>query len=291
MNRALVTGGAGFIGSTLAKILVEQGYEVTVWDNLSTGKKSNVPKGAKFKKIDVTKDDLPPLEVDHVFHLAAPISVQESLENKEKYIQGCYYGTLRMMRWAESNGVKTFQMASTAAVYGEPESIPTPENARLSPMSPYAEGKMMAEKVLFSYQDRITCTALRLFNVYGEGQNATGSYAPAVARFMDQVAKGDPITVTGDGTQTRDYIYVQDVCRAFIAASKREGAYLVANVATGNETSVIDIAKSFGGHPIKHIEKRKEPQRSCANISKIKDALGWTPSISILDWIASKQAL
>jgi UDP-glucose 4-epimerase len=288
-KRALVTGGAGFIGSTLAKLLIEEGYDVTIWDDLSTGKKSNVPKGAAFKKIDIVESELPDFEVDHVFHLAAPISVQESLEDPQKYLKGCYQGTLRMMRWAEKNGIQTFQMASTAAVYGEPEEIPTTEGAKTAPMSPYAEGKLKAEKVLVSFQDKMTCTALRLFNVFGEGQNSTGSYAPAVARFMDQVKRGNPITVTGDGTQTRDYIYVGDVCRAFLAASKREGGFLVANVATGSETTVIDIAKAFEGHPIEFIEKRKEPMRSCADISKIKGALGWEPSTNILWWIASKR--
>lgn len=288
-KRALVTGGAGFIGSTLSKMLIEKGYDVTVWDNLSTGKKSNLPKEVTFQKIDIVESDFPCIDVDHVFHLAAPISVQESLEDPLKYMKGCYYGTLRLMRWAEVNGIKTFQMASTAAVYGEPEEIPTTEGAKTAPMSPYAEGKLKAEKVLLSFQDKMTCTALRLFNVFGEGQNSTGSYAPAVARFMDQVKRQNPITVTGDGTQTRDYIYVGDVCRAFLAAAEREGQFLVANVATGNETNVIDIAKAFEGHPIEFIEKRKEPQRSCADISKIKGALGWEPSVNILDWIASKK--
>jgi len=154
-------------------------------------------------------------------------------------------------------------------------------------MSPYAVWKLKSEHLMSAYQNNfgMNCTALRLFNVYGEGQPSSGSYAPAVALFLKQFEAFEPITVTGDGLQTRDYIYVKDVARAFVtAAEKPSPVFRVMNVGTGEELTILEIAEAFGGE-IKHIPARKEPRRSCANTNKIKKELGWSSSETVLSFI------
>lgn len=287
MVKVIVTGGAGFIGHHLVNLLIEKAYNVEVWDNLSTGKRDRINPLATFRQLDLTYDVLPDVKADIVFHLAAPTSVQESLENPYKYEQGCYMTTKRLADWAVKQGVLSMVLASTAAVYGEPKKVPVDEFTSLNPMSPYAEWKLAAEQLLAGYQNqfKIHCTALRLFNVYGEQQPSSGSYAPAVALFLKQFEAFEPITVTGDGLQTRDYVYVGDVVRAFEMAGRKLGDdFRVMNVGTGEELSILEIAESFGGE-IKHVEARKEPRRSCANVDRIS-ILGWKPTTSILKWIA-----
>lgn len=289
MARAIVTGGAGFIGHHLVNLLLEQGHEVEVWDNLSTGKLENLPSDSrcKFRKLDLTIDTLPDASADWVFHLAAPVSVQESLENPYKYEQGCFMATKRVLEWSIEHGVTDFTLASTAAVYGDREDAPFEEDSELKPMSPYATWKLNAEHLLKQYNERfgMRTTALRFFNVFGEGQHDSGSYAPAVALFLKQFEAFQPITVTGDGQQTRDYIYVKDICKALYSTIKHPwGSFRVMNAGTGEETSIIEIARAFGGE-YKFIAPRVEPKRSCASINSIQRDLGWQPSKSILSWI------
>jgi len=285
--KAIVTGGAGFIGHHLVNLLIEQGHEVEVWDNLSTGKKSRIHENALFRKIDITVDEMPATWADTVFHLAAPTSVQESLENPYKYEQGCYMSTKRMLDWGLANGVQNFILASTAAIYGEPVNIPVSESSEINPMSPYAEQKRNSEVLMAAYQRnfKIKCTALRLFNVYGEGQPDSGSYAPAIALFLKQFEAFQPITVTGTGEQTRDYVYVKDVVNAFLLASEHPAEdFRIMNVGNGEELTILEIAEAFGGE-IKFIEARKEPMRSCSDASRIKKELNWTPTETVLSFI------
>ena len=284
MAKALITGGAGFIGSNLVKFLLKEGHEVEVWDDLSTGKLERLSKEVKFKRLDLIRDVLPDIEVDWVFHLAAPVSVQESLENPSKYMYGCFGTTYRMLDWSRRNSAKSFTLASTAAVYGETDQIPVKETDDLNPISPYAEWKLKAEECLKMYESYFTCTALRFFNVYGNGQISTGSYAPAVARFLDQYRSGQTITVTGSGLQTRDYVHVNDICSALYESGKRSGTYLRMNVGSGKEIAIIDIAKAFR-KDITFIEKRREPMRSGADITLIKGKLAWSPKENIFEWI------
>lgn len=288
MARVVVTGGAGFIGHHLVNLLINEGHEVHVWDNLSTGKLENIPDSATFTKLDLTIDTLPTdLKADWVFHLAAPVSVQESLENPYKYEQGCFMATKRVLDWSVAHGVTDFTLASTAAVYGDREDAPFTEDSELKPMSPYATWKLNAEHLIKQYNQRfgMRTTALRFFNVFGEGQHDSGSYAPAVALFLKQFEAFQPITVTGDGQQTRDYIYVKDICKALYSTMKNPwGTTRVMNVGTGEETSIIEIARAFGGE-YTFIAPRVEPKRSCASISTIQKELRWQPSKSILAWI------
>jgi len=284
MAKALVTGGAGFIGSNLVNFLLKEGHEVEVWDDLSTGKLERLSKEVEFKRLDLTRDVLPDIEVDWVFHLAAPVSVQESLENPSKYMYGCFGTTYRMLDWSRRNNAKSFTLASTAAVYGETDQVPVKETDELNPISPYAEWKLKAEDCLSMYKSYFTCTALRFFNVYGNGQSNTGSYAPAVARFLDQYRSGQTITVTGSGLQTRDYVHVNDICSALYESGKRIGPFLIMNVGSGKEIAILDIANAFETN-ITFIDKRKEPMRSGADITLIKSKLAWRPKENIFEWI------
>lgn len=289
MAKVIVTGGAGFIGHHLVNLLLSEGHEIEVWDNLSTGSLDNLPNHPKvtFRELDLTIDTLPEVAADWIFHLAAPVSVQESLENPYKYEQGCFMATKRVLDWALKTGVTDITFASTAAVYGDREDVPFLEDSVMRPMSPYAEWKLNSEHVIKNFSERhgIRGTALRFFNVFGEGQHDSGSYAPAVALFLKQFEAFQPITVTGTGKQTRDYIYVKDICSALLKTMLHPAReFRVMNVGTGAETSVLDIAETFAGE-IKFIPARKEPMRSLADNEMIKLNLNWAPSKNILQWI------
>jgi UDP-glucose 4-epimerase len=287
--RAVVTGGAGFIGSHLVKKLLSNGYYVTVLDDFSTGDMDNLEPhpNLMIEVRDITVDELPAIQFDTLFHLAAPVSVPESLEDPMKYWTGICVGSRRVIDWAYEMGAKTVVAASTAAVYGDSIDVPLKESSQPQPMSPYAEFKLEMEYMLASYnRPEFKCSALRFFNVFGEGQRSTGGYRSAVPIFLEQYQSFKPITVTGDGSQTRDWIYVGDIVNALIEQSNSEyqSDMPVYNVGSGAETQVIEVAEALGGEII-HIEKRDEPHRSCADISLITNQLKWRPETNLLSWI------
>jgi len=288
--KILVTGGCGFIGHHLVNHLISLGHDVEVWDNLSTGKAERISDEVNLVKIDIEKDELPDNHFDYVFHLASPTSVQESIEKPEKYESGCFDMTKKVFEWSLKHNVKGFTFSSTSAVYGDSQSIPLSEQEDTNPMSPYAKYKLYSEQFLKHNSFRMNgpISVMRFFNVFGEEQPSTGSYAPAVARFINQVENKTPITVTGDGLQTRDYIYVKDIVGALVLTiNNPEYKYEIFNVGSGIEYVILDIAKYFK-YEIQHIEKRDEPRRSCSNINKIKDILGWEPKMTIYNWLNKK---
>jgi UDP-glucose 4-epimerase len=287
--RAVVTGGAGFIGSHLVKELLSNGYYVTVLDDFSTGDMDNLEPhpNLMIEVRDITVDELPTIQFDTLFHLAAPVSVPESLEDPMKYWTGICIGSRRVIEWAYEMGAKTVVAASTAAVYGDSIDVPLKESSQPQPMSPYAEFKLEMEYMLAGYnRPEFKCSALRFFNVFGEGQRATGGYRSAVPIFLEQYQSFKPITVTGDGSQTRDWIYVGDIVNAVIEQSRSgyQSDMPVYNVGSGFETQVIEVAEALGGEII-HIAKRDEPHRSCADISLITNKLKWKPETNLLSWI------
>jgi UDP-glucose 4-epimerase len=286
----LVTGGCGFIGHHLVKQLVSLGHQVVVWDNLSTGKKERLPDGVELNVIDILCDELPNGIYDAVFHLASPTSVPESILHPIKYENGCLDMTRIVFEWSVTNNIKYFTFSSTSAIYGESQDIPLSEEMGESPISPYAKYKSLSEKYLNVFSENLDCqiSVMRFFNVFGEEQPSEGSYAPAIAKFISQLNSGNPITVTGDGLQTRDYVYVVDVVNALVLTlENKKYRYNIFNVGSGIESRILDIAKQINGE-IVFIEERKEPKRSCADITKIKEVLGWEPTTTIFKWIESK---
>ena len=287
--KALVTGGAGFIGHHLVKRLLADGHEVTVIDNLSTGLFENIADlDCRFVEAYIESVNYDALTIEHdvLFHLAAPVSVEESLRDPGKYYSEIALASNSLIEWSINQGCKTIVIASTAAVYGASEDIPFGEDSPLKPMSPYAKAKLMTEHVLEDHLQvsEINGTALRFFNVYGEGQRDEGGYLSAVPIFLNQYESFKPITVTGDGQQTRDWVYVGDVVEACILAAEKAEGFNVYNVGSGQETSVMDLAEAFGGE-ITHITERNEPKCSQANITNIVRDLEWTPKTNLLSWI------
>jgi len=290
-RKAVVTGGAGFIGSYLVKELLNNGWSVTVLDNFSTGSMDNLEPHPNLiiEAIDINTGKLPTHKFDTLFHLAAPISVPESIELPMKYWTGICVASRRVMSWAYEMGATSMVAASTAAIYGDSEQVPLKESDTPNPMSPYAEFKLEMEHMMMSYnKPQFKCSALRFFNVFGEGQRSTGGYRSAVPIFLQQYESYQPITVTGDGSQTRDWIYVKDVVAAIIMSSQAEfkTKMPIYNVGSGAETQVIEVAEAFGGE-IVHLEKREEPMRSVADIRKITKELNWKPETNLLSWIKS----
>jgi nucleoside-diphosphate-sugar epimerase len=297
----VITGGAGFIGHHAVWRALERGWQVTVLDNFYTGKlenitlpSGNIPGGLRVYECDIAGGPLPDIKnIDYLLHLAAPVSVQESLEDWEKYWRGIVEGSRRIFKWAHERGCQSIVAASTAAVYGNSEEWPFKETTTPDPMSPYAEYKLDMEGLLEEFHKTNTqAAALRFFNVFGEGQPDDVGYVSAIPIFKKQFESYQPITVTGDGKQTRDFVYVGDVVEAcFAALTRPDGGFEampIWNVASGEETSILDIAEQFGGE-IVHIDPRDEPKRSVADISLITQVLDWRPSMSVLQWIKEQR--
>lgn len=286
MKKIIVTGGAGFIGSRLVERLVEEGNDVTVIDNFSTGSLENLTGiNCKIIKTNIV-DPLPEIEHDVLFHLAAPVSVAESLQDPDKYHNEIGDGTANVVYWSIAHGATSVVIASTAAVYGETQDLPLGEERSLAPISPYAEAKLMSENVLEDLVSDFSVdgAALRFFNVFGEGQRDEGGYLSVIPIFRKQWEQNKPLTIRGDGNQTRDFIWVEDVVDAIIKAHLFNKGFNVYNVGSGEETTVNQIAESFGGE-VQYIPSIPEPRRSRSCINKIKKGLDWYPSTSVENWI------
>ncbi len=292
MSRAVVTGGAGFIGHHLVNALVERGDEVIVIDDLSSGDFRNrinpaaefVPLDISFEDIEVTLEDLF-AGVDCIFHLAARPRVQYSLEYPIETTEVNVTGTLKVLYAAHKANVRRVVCASSSSVYGDSQQLPLTEDMPLNPMSPYALQKKHLEdwcRMFAQEPYKLETVALRFFNVYGAGADPNGAYALVIAKFLEQMRQGQKLTITGDGEQTRDFTHVSDVVRAmlFAAESKLVGKGEAINIGGGEETSVNKIAKLIGGNTT-HIEARLEPRRTLASVEKAAKLLDWWPVISI----------
>lgn len=248
MQRVLITGGAGFIGSHSADLLLQQGIPVRVLDNLSSGFRNNLPEAhhlLEFIEGDISDKDTVNrcMEgISHCLHLAAQVSVVASLEDPEFSAQQNIIGYLNILEAVKNHGVKRLVYASSAAIYGEPAVIPLPETAEKTQLSPYGLEKQVNELYAELYENLYQVSSLgqRFFNVFGPRQDPKSPYAGVIALFVDRISESRPLTVFGDGHQTRDFIYVGDVARANIAAlgSTVGGA---CNIATGLKTSLLDL--------------------------------------------------
>jgi UDP-glucose 4-epimerase len=298
--RALVTGGAGFIGSHLADALVAAGDEVHVVDDLSTGRLANLEPalehGAELHAEDVTDaawmtDLAAIIRPDVVFHLAAQRDVRRSVDDPAFDAGVNVVGTTAVLDAARRAGARRLVLASTAAVYGRPDEIPTPETAPTAPISPYGASKAAAETylALFTRLHGLPTVALRMANVYGPRQDPHGE-AGVIAIFAAAAAAGTPAVVYGDGLQTRDYVHVHDAVAAFMAAAASPVVGAL-NVSTGHETPVSEVAERLGV-AVEHRQRRHgEIDRSCLDPSAAARLLGWRPSTRLASELAGLRTL
>ena len=287
--RALVTGGAGFIGSHICQELLSKGHQVIALDNLASGQIENFcefkdSKKFEFEKVDILdKDSLSPLfkDVDWVFHMAGLADIVPSIEKPELYFDVNVKGTLNVLEAAKGFKVKKFVYAASSSSYGIPKSYPTPETALIDPQYPYALTKYLGEQLVLHWSQiyRLPAVSLRLFNVYGPRSRTSGTYGAVFGVFLAQKLNQKPYTVVGDGEQTRDFTFVTDVADAFILAAESDmnGEFL--NVGSGNTYSVNRLVELLGGD-VEYIPKRPgEPDCTFADVEKIQRLLGWKAKV------------
>ena len=292
MRKAIVTGGAGFIGSNLVNRLIEKGIEVVVLDNLSTGKEENINPKAKFIQCDISKSSIFDLMynmkgADVVFHLAALARVQPSIEDPIPFNEVNITGTLNILLAAHKTGIKRVVYSASSSAYGNTDILPTPEDAPTNPLSPYGLQKYVGEQYckMFSEVYGLDTVSLRYFNVYGEQMNFGGAYKTVIAVFIEQMQKGEKLNIVNEGNQRRDFTYVGDVCNANILAATTSNKFNgeVFNVGNGDNFSVNEVADMFGGQK-KYGEKIIEPFETLADNQKIK-SLGLKPTCNLSEWI------
>jgi UDP-glucose 4-epimerase len=285
--RAVVTGGAGFIGSNLVDALLARGDEVTVVDNLASGKRENVPDGARFVEADI-RDEALELGGDVVFHLAAQADVNTSVQRPTYDASVNVLGTVNVLEAARRSGAQVVFSSTGGAIYGEVTGAPADEQTARLPVSPYGIAKLAAEEYLQGW-NRIHGTrhvVLRFANVFGPRQDS-GLEGGVVAIFLERLAAGEPTAIFGDGGQTRDFVYVGDVVGALLAAAGRDGG--VFNVGTGEETSVTrlhELCRAVSGvdEPPSHEPARLgDARRSVLDVSHSAAELGWRPQVSLED--------
>jgi UDP-glucose 4-epimerase len=299
MTRVLVTGGAGFIGSHLIDRLVDEGNDVSVIDNLYSGKLENIERHIKRGKVDFFEGDIRDtslvkkslIGVDAVFHLAALISVPFSVSNPELTFDVNLAGTTNLLNACSEKNVDKFIFVSSCAVFGDTKILPVNENATTKPISPYAESKLLAERDCLSFQQRglLQSVVLRFFNVYGPRQGMN-DYSGVITRFINRAKQKQSLTIYGDGSQTRDFVNVNDIVQALYACLKNSSANgEIFNIGSGKPTSITELAKTVLELTGQNLEISYELARagdikdSYADISKAKRLLNYEPKVSLRD--------
>ena len=288
----LVTGGAGFIGTNLVEYLVNEGHTAVVVDDLSAGDAKRLPPEAIFHHIDI-RDTVALTKVctgvDVIVHLAALPRVQLSITSPIETHDVNVNGTLSVLEAARAAGVKRVVYAASSSAYGDQDVLPLSITLPPQPKSPYALHKYIGEEYmrLWSALFGIETVSLRFFNVYGPHLDPDGPYALVIGRFLKLAQEGVPLTITGDGEQTRDFTHVSDVVAAVRQAStlKTIGKGEVFNVGAGEQTSINELARMIGG-TTEHVSSRLEPKHTRADISLTKECLDWEPRISLKEGIA-----
>ena len=293
--RYIVTGGAGFIGSSIVKKLVARGDDVTVIDNLNTGKEENLK--SVIDKITVLKYSILNREllekqsqnIDGIFHQAALASVQDSFSKPDEYHDVNVNGTENILKLAKKNDFRVVY-ASSSSVYGNPERIPIKESDKKDPINPYAETKLKKEQLAIKYSEMgVKVIGLRYFNVFGKGQSK--EYAGVLKLFLERIRDKLPPKINGDGTQFRDFVYVEDVADANIMSMDSDINHGFYNVGTNTSITILDLAKTIiksSGLDIQPIfgpALKGDVQKTIANIDLIKEEIGWEPTILLEKWI------
>ncbi len=285
---AVVTGGAGFIGSHMCDLLIEKGFEVRVIDNLVGGRDENLSQHAgnalKVEHRDIrsfSPDDALFKGAKYVFHFAGIGDIVPSIERPAEYMSANVQGTVQMLECARHAGVEKFVYAASSSCYGL-ASVPTREDHPIAPQYPYALSKYQGELAAFHWHRvyKLPVNSIRIFNAYGTRSRTSGAYGAVFGVFLKQKLAGKPFTLVGDGTQSRDFLYVTDVARAFHAAATAETVGEIYNLGAGDPQTVNRLIELLGG-PVVHLPKRPgEPDCTWADITKIKSGLGWAPQVS-----------
>lgn len=289
MTTAIVTGGAGFIGSHLVDALLAENISVRVIDNYSTGRPENLAHVAG--QVELVEADFAKSgswqklfqDTDWVFHLGALADIVPSIQRPADYFQANVDGTFNVLEAAKNAGVKRFVYAASSSCYGIPDKYPTSEDADISPQYPYALTKRLGEELVMHWAQlyNLPAIALRLFNVYGPRSRTSGTYGAVLGVFLAQKLANKPFTVVGDGTQTRDFTYVTDVANAFLTAAQSSVCEEIFNVGSGETVSVNRLVELLGGE-VTYIPKRPgEPDCTYADITKIRRDLKWQPKVGI----------
>lgn len=308
MKRYLVTGGAGFIGSHIADALLRQGHAVKIFDNFSTGSMTNIERLAGLRHaglLEVATGDIRDRDavaeavrdVEIVFHQAAFVSVAESMMNPGECLDINIGGTTTLLEAARNSGVRRVVLASSAAVYGNSEALPLSEDAAASStLSPYALSKQVNEMLgaYYAHAYGLQVVALRYFNVYGPRQPPNSAYAAAIPIFINKMWRNEPVTVFGDGSQTRDFVYVGDVVRANLMASEHPHASgCVVNVCSGAETSLLDLLRlmrNFFPDAPEHVlapPRVGDIYRSLGSTARAEQCIGFSAQVPLSQGLAS----
>lgn len=290
MKKTLVTGGAGFIGSHLVDRLLNDGHEVIVLDNFSTGRTQNLKQHKDNNKLKIVKADISEFHIieqyfdgiEWVFHIAALADIVPSIKTPLEYHKSNVDGTISVLEASKKHDVKRFIYAASSSCYGIPDVFPTPENADIRPQYPYALTKNVGEQYVMHWGKiyGLPVISLRMFNVYGPRSRTSGTYGAVFGVFLAQKLANKPYTVVGDGKQTRDFTFVTDVVDAYIKAAQSDLRNEIFNIGSSNTYSVNRLVELLGGE-VTYIPKRPgEPDCTFANASKINSLLNWKPKTS-----------
>ena len=297
----LVTGGAGFIGSHLVDRLLADGRQVRVLDSFVVGRRQNLVHHADNPALEIREDDVAnPAAVlravegaDRIFHLAARADVVPSIQEPEAYFRSNVDGTFAVLEAARRCAVRRVVYVASSSCYGIPEQYPTPENTPADPRYPYALTKYLGEQLALHWAQvyRLPCVSVRFFNVYGPRGRTSGTYGAVFGVFLAQLLAGKPLTVVGDGEQTRDFTYVSDAVDALLTVAASDRAGTVYNVGSGKPVSVNELVRLLGSPETIHIPKRPgEPDCTFADITAIQRDLGWHPKVPLADGIKTMLA-
>ncbi len=296
MGLDLVTGGGGFIGSHLVDRLLVSGRRVRVLDSFVVGRRSNLRQHQGKSDLEIVEADISGKEavidactgVDRVFHLAARADIVPSIQHPEAYFRANVDGTFAVLEAARAREISRFIYVASSSCYGIPAFYPTPENAPADPRYPYALTKYLGEQLVMHWAKiyRLNAVSVRLFNVFGPRVRTSGTYGAVLGVFLAQLMAGKPLTVVGDGEQTRDFTYVSDVVDALLAVAESDRSGEIYNVGSGKPVSVNELVRELGSPPTVSIPKRPgEPDCTWADIRKIRDHFGWQPKVSFAEGV------
>lgn len=297
MGLDVVTGGAGFIGSHMVdRLLADREVFVRVIDDFSNGSRANLSQHADNNHLEVVDADLSDYQgsvglfdgAQRVFHFAALADIVPSIENPEAYFRANVDGTFNALREAQRVGVERFLYAASSTCYGIPDVVPTAEDAPIQPRYPYALTKYMGEQLVVHWAEvyKLPALSLRMFNVFGPRARTSGTYGAVFGVFLAQLLAGKPLTIVGDGEQTRDFTYVSDVVDAFLVAADRGRDGAVYNVGSGGTYSINRLVELLGAQNTVHVPKRPgEPDCTWADVTRIQRELGWSACVSFEDGV------